>query len=204
MAVLPNVRIELIEQASGIFYSTTTNDAGTGSVEVTFGQYRMRVFTADNILLNETVINVLRDTNSQIHCILYNLDVSVKVVDYFGNPISNVQVQLSRPGMNVKSNTTQSDGIATFNNVIGGDIKVIAYPAGNENSYVARNLQVDSPTVVQLQMANFVVLGGMLVGTSALAAVIIVLVAVLVFFAAELYKRKGFRLRRKSESSDVQ
>jgi len=203
-AALPNARIELVEQASGIFYSVTTNDAGAASVEVTFGQYRLRVFTADNILLNETVINVLNDTNRQIRCILYNLDVSVKVVDYFGNSISNAQVQLSRPGMATRVGITGGDGIAAFPNVIGGDIEVTAYPAGNENSYVARNLQIDSPTAVQLQMANFVSLGGMLVGTAALATVIVVLVAALVFIVAEVYRRTGFRLRRKSVSADAE
>ncbi len=204
LVALPNARIELIEQASGIFYSLTTNNAGAASAQVTFGQYRLRVFTADNILLNETVINVLSTTDRQIRCVLYNLDISVKVVDYFGNPISNVKVQLSRPGMSMRSSTTLSDGTATFNNVIGGDIEVTAYPEGNENSYVARNLQIDSPTVVQIQMANFAVFGGMLVGTSVLAAVIIVLLVVLVFIVAEVFKRKGFRLRRKTVSPDVE
>ena len=204
LVTLPNVRIELIEQASGIFYGATTDNAGAASVRVTFGQYRLRVYTADNILLNETVINVLSDTHSQIRCVLYNLHISVKVVDYFGNPISNVNVQMSRSGINPQSKTTQGDGTATFDNVIGGNIEITAYSSGNENSYVARNLQVDSPTVVQLQMANYVVIGGLLIGTSLLATIIIVLVAVLLFLGIELYKKKGFKLLRKSESKDVQ
>jgi hypothetical protein len=204
LVTLPNVRIELIEQASGIFYGATTDNAGAASVRVTFGQYRLRVYTADNILLNETIINVLSDTHSQIRCVLYNLHISVKVVDYFGNPISNVNVQMSRPGMNTQSKTTQGDGTATFDNVIGGNIEITAYSSGNENSYVARNLQVDSPSVVQLQMANYVVIGGLLIGTSLLATIIIVLVAVLLFLGIELYKKKGFKLLRKSESKDVQ
>ncbi len=203
LATLPNVRIELIEQASGIFYGATTDNAGAASVRVTFGQYRLRVYTADNILLTETIINVLSDTHRQIRCVA-NLQVTVKVVDYFGNPISNVNVQMSRSGMNPQSKTTQGDGTATFDNVIGGDIEITAYSSGNENSYVARNLQVDSPTMVQLQMANYVVIGGLLIGTSLLATIIIVLVAVLLFLGIELYKKKGFKLLRKSESKDVQ
>jgi hypothetical protein len=125
-------------------------------------------------------------------------------VDYFGNPISNVNVQMSRSGMNPQSKTTQGDGTATFDNVIGGNIEITAYSSGNENSYVARNLEVGSPTVVQLQMANYVVIGGLLIGTSLLATIIIVLVAVLLFLGIELYKKKGFKLLRKRESKDVQ
>lgn len=197
-AVLPNARIELIEQASGIFYSAATDSSGTVSVQVTFGQYRMRVYTADNILLNETVINVLSNTQSQVRCVLYNLHVSVKVVDYFGNPISNVNIQLSRPGMNTRSTTTQGDGTATFDNVIGGNIEITAYPSGNEGAFAAENLYLDSPTTVQIKMASFVALGSLLLGTSLLATLIVVLIAVILFVGIEIYQRKGFKLMRKS------
>jgi hypothetical protein len=204
LATLPNVRIELVEQASAIFYGATADNAGAASVRVTFGQYKLSVYTADNILLNETIINVISDTHSQIRCVLYNLQVTVKVVDYFGNPISNVNVQMSRSGINPQSKPTQGDGTATFDNVVGGNIEITAFSSGNENSYVARNLEVDSSTVVPLQMANYVVIGGLLIGTSLLATIIIVLVAVLLFLGIELYKKKGFKLLRKSESKDVQ
>jgi hypothetical protein len=198
-AVLPNTHIELIEQESGIFYSSTTDSNGGVSVQVTFGQYRLRVYTADSVLLNETIINVLSNTQSQIRCVLYNLEVSVKVVDYFGNPISNVNVQLSRPSMSTRSATTQGDGTATFSNVIGGNVEITAYPSGNEGAYAAKNIYVDSPTAVQIQMANYAALGPLLMGTSTLATLLIILAVVVLVIALEVFRRTGFKLLRKSE-----
>ena len=198
LAALTNARIELVEQSSGIFYSASTGSTGTVSVQVTFGQYRLRIYTSDNTLLNETVINVLSNTQSQVRCALYNLQVSIKIVDYFGNPISNVNIQLSRPGMNTRSATTQGDGTATFDNVIGGNIQITAYPSGNEGAFAAENLYLDSPTTVQIKMASFVALGSLLIGTSLLATLLIVVIAVVVFLGFEVYKKKGFKLMRKN------
>ncbi len=197
---LTNTRITLIEQASGIFYSTTTDNSGTAQLQVTFGQYRLDAYTTDNILLNETVINVLNNTQSQITCTLYNLPISIKIVDYFGTPIGNIYVQLSRPGMNSISATSTSTGIVTFNNVIGGSMEITAYPTGNKNAFIARNLQISSPTTVTLSMAKYVVLGGSLVETSALATVILVVIVILLLIILEVYRRTGFRLPHKTEN----
>jgi len=195
---LTNTRITLIEQASGIFYSVTTDDNGASQLQVTFGQYRLDAYTADNILVNETVINVLSDTQSQVTCTLYNLPISIKIVDYFGTPIGNVYVQLSRTGMASKSETTNSDGIAAFNNVIGGSMEITAYPTGNEKAFIAKNLQISSPTTVTLSMAKYIAFGGSLVETSALAAIILVVIVILLLIVLELYRRTGFRLPRRS------
>ncbi len=196
---IPSIRLALIEQASGIFYSLTTDNNGAAQTQVTFGQYRLSVYTADNVLLNETVINVLSNTQSQIRCVAYNLKVTVKVVDYFGTPISNINVQISRPGMNTQTATTAGDGIATFNNVIGGDMEIVGYPTGNQNSFVATNLQVTSPTTtVILDMNKYVVFGGALVDASLLASVAIILLVAALLIILETYRRTGFRLRRSS------
>jgi hypothetical protein len=199
--VLPNARVILIEQASGIFYSVTTDGNGDSQLQVTFGQYRVEVYTSNNVLLNETVINVLSNAQTPIiHCVLYNLPVSVKVVDYFGNGINNVNVKLSRP-TDTWSNITQGDGTATFSNVIGGNMEIIASLSGNSNSFVAKNLQIDSSTTVRLTMDKYVVLAGALVDTSVLATVIVILLAVLLFAGIEVIRRrKGLGLFRKTQA----
>ena len=86
-ATIANARITLIEQASGIFYSVTTDSNGNAQLDVTFGQYRTEIYTSSNVLLNTTILSVLSNTDTQIRCVIYNLPVSVKVVDYFGNGI---------------------------------------------------------------------------------------------------------------------
>ncbi len=199
-AVIANAHITLIEQASGIFYSAVTDSNGNCQLQVTFGQYHVSVYTADNVLLNETVLNFLSNTQSQIRCVISNLQITVKVVDYFGNPISNLNVQLSRPGMNSQSATTQGDGKATFNNVLGGDVEIVAYPAGDQNAYVAKNIQVNSPTTVTLSMEKYVSLGGVLVETSLLATLLIIILVVVLLVVVEILRRTGFKLSGKQNS----
>jgi hypothetical protein len=199
-AVIPDAHITLIEQASGIFYSATTDSNGNAQLQVTFGQYRLSVYTLDNVLLNATVLNVVSNTQSQIRCVLSNLQITVKIVDYFGNPISNVNVQLSRPGMNTQSATTKNDGKATFNNVLGGNVEITAHPTGNENGYVAKNIQVNSPTTVTIAMEKYVSLGGALVETSLLATLLIIIFVIVLLVIIEVLRRTDYKLIHKRES----
>ena len=114
--------------------------------------------TLGNILLNETVIEVFSDTQIDIHCILYNLQVSVKVIDYFGQPIDNVNIMLRGQENLTRSAKTRTDGTATFDNVIGGNVQIIAYLTGKEVSYEAVNLKLESPTAIQIKMGKYVIL----------------------------------------------
>ena len=187
---IPNARIELVEVTSGLFYGTTTDGAGKVTLEVTFGKYRLRVYTDNNILLNETVVEVFSDIESEIHCSLYNVKVSVKVVDYFEQPIPDINVILYGSEMEARSATTQSDGTTTFSNVIGGNIQIIAYPNGMESSYEAVNVLIEEPTTVQIQLSKYVRIGPFLIEASMLATFIIVLLSILVFIVVEVYRKK--------------
>jgi hypothetical protein len=189
-AAIPNARIELFEVTSGLFHGAVTDASGTVTLEVTFGKYRLRIYTDTNILLNETVIEVFSDTQSEIRCSLYNIQVSVTVVDYFGQPIPNVNVMLHGPGIGTRSATTQTDGTTTFNNVIGGSMQVIAYPAGMENSYEAVNLQIEEPTALKIKMSKFILIGPFLIEANVLVTFIIFLLAIILFVSIEVYRRK--------------
>jgi hypothetical protein len=188
-ATIPDSRIELFEVTSGLFSSAVSDASGTVSLEVTFGRYKLRVYK-DDIFLNETVIDVFSDKQSEIHCSLYNIQVSVKVVDYFKQPIPNINVMLQGPGIGTLSDTTQSNGVTTFNNVIGGSMQVIAYPEGMENSYDAMNLQIEEPTTINIQLSKFILIGPFLVESSVLATLIVILAAVLFFIVVEVYRKK--------------
>jgi hypothetical protein len=189
-AAIPNTRIELFEVTSGLFHSAVADTAGTGTLKVTFGQYLLRIYTDTNILLNKTVIEVLSDTQSQISCSLYNIQVSVTVVDYFGQPIPNVSVILNGHSIETRSAPTQTDGTTTFGNVIGGSMQVIAYPAGMENSYEAVNLQIEEPTTIKIKMAKYILIGPFLIEASVLATFFIFLLAIILFVSMEVYRRK--------------
>jgi hypothetical protein len=192
LAAIPNARIELVEQISGIFYTAVTDNAGTVTVEVTFGKYRLRIYIND-ILLNEATVEVFSDTQTKIRCVLYNLQVSVIVVDYFRQPIPNANVMLRGPEKVPRSATTQTDGTATFGHVIGGSTQITVYLTGGENSYEAVNVQVEAPTAIEVKMGKYVLLGPFIVETSLLAILIIILATVILFFSMEVYVRKSFQ-----------
>jgi hypothetical protein len=197
-AAIPYARIELVEVTNGLFNGATTDAIGTVTVGVTFGKYRLRVYK-DDILLNETVIEVFNDMQSEIRCSLYNIQVSVKVVDYFEQSIPNVIVTLHGPGSEARSATTPADGTTTFSNVIGGNMQIIAYPEGMENSYEALNLQVEAPTTIQIKMDKYILIGPFLIEASVLATFIVVLLAIVLFVSIEVYRRKRAK-PAKSES----
>jgi hypothetical protein len=188
-AAIPDARLELVEVTNGLFYGAATDNSGNANVSVTFGKYRVRVY-AENILLNETTIEVFGNNQSEVRCTLYDIQLSIRVVDYFKQPISNVQVVINGPGTEKLSGTTQSGGTTTFNNVIGGSMQVIAYPKGMESSFEAVNAQVEAPTTVQIKMAKYVLLGPFLIETSVLATIAVVVAAVVLFLLIEVYRRR--------------
>jgi hypothetical protein len=113
----------------------------------------------------------------------------VKVGDYFGQPIPNANVRLTGPDETPQSEITQADGIATFNGAIGGDIQVVAYLAEDDSYYEARIVHVESPTLIEIRMGRYVVLGGFFVQTSLFLTIIIILPIVAIFLFWEAFRR---------------
>lgn len=177
------------ELTSGIFYVSSTNAEGLVSLQVAFGKYQLRIYK-DNVLLNDTIIEVFGDIQTDIRCVLYKLPVSVLVVDYFGQPIPNMNVIYRGPDGAKLTKITQADGIAKFNGVIGGNAQIIAYPTGQENNFEALSLRVDSPIAVQVKLGRFILLGGFLVDTGMFTTVIIIGVVVILLLVLEVIRRK--------------
>jgi hypothetical protein len=188
-APVANSRLELVEMTSGIFYGYTTDSSGNANAEATFGKYKVRVYV-DSILLNETALEVFGNTHSEIHCSLYNIQISVKVIDYFGQPISNTKVVVNRPGTERISATTSAAGTATFNGIIGGSMQIVAYPTGMENSYEATNVQVNAPESIQIRMSRFVLLGSVLIETSLIVTIVFIVAVATLFLLLEILRRK--------------
>lgn len=186
---IPNARIELVEITNGLFSSTITDILGTSTVEVTFGKYRLRVFK-DEILLNSTSIEVFGDIQHEIPCSLFNIQVAVTVVDYFSQPIPDMNIILHRLGIDPWSSSSKADGIATFSNVIGGDMQIIIYPDGAENNYEAFNVYIPESKDIEIKLNKYILVGPFLVESSALATFIIIFVAILLFISIEVYRRK--------------
>ena len=188
-AAIPDARIELVELTSGLFYTASTDSSGSVTSQVTFGMYRTRIYK-DNILINETNIEAFSESQKQIRCTLYGIQVSVSVVDFFGRPIPNANVTLNGPETERFSAVTQGDGTVTFSNVIGGDMQIVAFAPGAQNGYQAVTLTVNQPTSVQIKIDRYIALGSLLIQASSLITIAVILAAVILFAAVEIYRRK--------------
>jgi hypothetical protein len=143
-------------------------------------------------------VEVFSESQKQIRCTLYGIQVSVSVVDLFGQPIPNANVTLNGPETEKLSAMTQGDGTATFSNVIGGDMQIVAFASGVENSYQALAITVDQPTSVQIKIDKYIALGPLLIPASSLLTIAIILIAILLFAIVEIYRRR--RVKPVSES----
>lgn len=184
---IAGARIELVELSNGLFYSATADSNGGATIQATFGTYRARVYK-DNALINETNVQVFSSSQQQIRCTLYGIQLSVKVVDFFGSPISNANVTLNGPEK--ISVDTKGDGTATFNDIIGGNMQIIAQASGTKDASQAITVTVNQPTSVQIKIEKYVALGSLLIQTSSLASMLIVLVAIIGFALVEVFRRR--------------
>ncbi len=186
---IPDARIDFVEVTNGLFYTATTDSDGSTTTQVTFGRYQLQIYK-DNFLINETNIEAFTAGQMQIRCTLYGIQVSVSVVDFFGQPISNANVTLNGQGTERLSALTRGDGTTTFTNVIGGDMQIVAFAPGAQNDYQAVALTVDQPTSVQVRIDSLVDIGSFLIQVSLFMAIIIILVAIILFVVVELYLRR--------------
>jgi len=190
--------VNVQELMGGLNYSENTDITGTAVLTCTLGKYAVKVYVGQ-ILLNETTIDLLQNQNASIICKLYGLNVSIEVVDYFGQPISSVNVTLQREGLATRSDRTQSDGTAKFSNIIGGSLQIAIYLHDQTQPFVTNSFFVDNSVTIQIKLEKYVMLAGFLVETSQLATVIIIVVTLILVLLIEVYMRKRVK-QQKSES----
>jgi len=193
-----NASVNAMEEAGGLSYSNNTGPDGTTTLRATFGRYLLRVY-ADGIELNETTVDLNVTTLSEtINCSLYGLDVSVKISDYFGQSISNVNVTLQWHGYsNSSSIVSGSDGLATFKNITGGNLTVIARLNGQSNQLAVAPVYVTNSETIEIRLDKYLLLVGVLVDLGAFITVMIVVLAVILILCFEVYRRR----RRRPEQS---
>jgi hypothetical protein len=184
---IPNARVELVELSNGLFYSVTTDSNGAATTQATFGMYRLRIYK-ETTLINETTLNVFSNTQQQIVCTLYGIQLTVSVVDAFGSPVSNAKVTLNGPVQT--SAVTENNGKAVFNDIVGGKMQIIAEPSSAQDASQAVTVTVNQATTVQIKIDRYVALGSMLLPTSALFTLLVVVLLVVVFAVVEIYRRR--------------
>ncbi len=184
---ISGAKVELVEVTNGLFYSATAGNDGVANLEATFGTYRQRIYK-DNALISETTQELFASNQKIVRCTIYGIDLSVKVVDLFGSPISNAQVTIN--GAQQTSASTASDGKATFGSIIGGDMQIVTQIQGTNGASQAIAVYVNEPTTVEMKLQNYVSVGGMLMQASTLTTIILVLVIAVIFVIIEVVRRK--------------
>jgi len=176
--------------------SGTTNNLGTLTINLTFGKYAISVYYDDPelklpVLLNETAIDLVKNRSFVIHCEIFDIQPSVKLFDYLGQPIPNVTVEIERKfdAEWVKidpSIKTDSNGMAPLPNV-GGDYRVSVYMSGG--ACETRTVSIDKTEQVVFKLNEFTLIGGYPLATSQLATIILLSLLILSFVSIVLYKR---------------
>jgi hypothetical protein len=114
----------------------------------------------------------------------------VSVVDFFGSPIPNANVTLNSPAAERFSAITHSDGVASFSNIVGGDMQIVVFVSGATNDYQAITLTVNQPTSVQVKIDRYIAFGSLLIQASLLIVIVIILIGIVLFATVEIYRRK--------------
>jgi hypothetical protein len=192
---ISDVTVKVQEFLGGLYFEENTNASGIALFNCPFGKYHVEVY-ASGIKLNETTVILNESCVVSISCKLYGLNVSVQVVDYFGQPIPNADVILKRSDDLQYSNRTKSDGTADFLGIIGGELHAIIYLPGQSQPYTETTFYVDSATTIQVKVERYVMLAGFLVETGQLATLIIIVVSVIAVLLFEVYRRRHFKPKK--------
>ena len=162
---IQNARVEVVEWSSGrIAGEGNTDEWGSIRLDCTFGRYKVRVYNysemlGQTVILNETVGDVVRDDFYLVlHCRTVNLDLSVKALDYFGQPIPNAIIKIEREGIEIVNLPTKSDGTASEHEILGGDCRISLYVAGR--LYEIKSLFLDESGEIIFQVGDYVMVGG--------------------------------------------
>lgn len=193
-----------IQEALGVPSIEQNTDAGgVANFTAPFGRYTVQIYDASMEKLNETTVDLFGNQNLNMSCSLYGLTVSVTVVDYFGQGIANMRVNLQRAGQTIAGISTGPDGTATINNLAGGELDIIISSSGMSTPIAARTVDLEDSTTIQIKVDKYVVFAGMFVETSQLAAIILIILVVAFVLFLELYRRRRVRGRKtENESSD--
>jgi hypothetical protein len=177
------------ELLGGRYYSNTTTANGAVSLNCPFGKYTVMVLK-NGVTVNETTVNLNETSvNLPVTCSFYGFDVSVRATDYFGQPIPNVNVTLQWSEWH-DSRIAGGDGLATFGNTFGGNLNVTIRLTGQTEPCVVRTVSVDNSTSIEVRIDRYVMLAGMLVEARQLLAIVIVVIAAILFLSVELARRR--------------
>jgi len=192
---IQNATVEVIEWSSGrIAGLGKTDQWGSIRLDCSLGRYKVRVYNLEEtVILNETVVDVIRNQFYLVlNCKMVNLDLSVRVIDYLGQPIPNAKVVLNlttTEDVETLSLTTGPDGINCTHGILGGYYRISLYVAGSLSQ--VKSLDLDASEEIIFRAGDYVVVGGYPLVLNQLITG--VLLAVLAVFCALIliYRRRS-------------
>lgn len=162
---IQSVDVDVIEWGSGIRVDRkTTNTLGSIAFSHIFGRYKVKVYNGsallrNTVVLNETAIDLIEDgLFLPVYCKIYNIDLSLSVIDYFGQPIPDAVVKVERDDLELASPTTGKDGTTALDGIIGGDLRFSVYILGKLGE--TRTSYVDGDKKMVFKIDRYVVVGG--------------------------------------------
>jgi len=204
-----NVQVEVYEWSTWRSQgSKATNQSGSTDFFITFGRYKVSVsnYSAQlkrMVVINETVIDLVKENQWMlVHCRIFNLGLSVKVVDYFGQPIPNALVEIKREGVKIEDDLlTGSNGIAFLNNTIGGryqiSVRIRGRPCGTKALYL------DESKEMVFKIDGYVVISRYPLETSQLITLIAMSLLVVTLGSALAYRKRPLIKGRKKPLDKV-
>jgi 5-hydroxyisourate hydrolase-like protein (transthyretin family) len=193
------------EWSSGIseaVESKVTDSQGNASFALTVGRYRLR-FYKDSTFLNEVTVDLTQDQLSVVvKSDVYNVDLHVVVVDYFGQPLPNISVEFQRRVDSnyevVATKVTSADGTARFDGVIGGDSLIRVSLA--DKLVMSQSLYLVEPSEeVVFKLGDFVSILGLIVDASVFVTFVLALILIIAFAIFSMRKRLSRLLSRREK-----
>lgn len=194
-APISNALVEIQETMGGIRYTSYTNQNGQVTFNCVIGVYLIKVHSG-GVLLNATTTELFEEKNLTLRCCLYSLPICIKVVDYFGQPIPNVDVILERNGVQISSKRTESDGIASFMET-GGTLTIKVYLTGQNQPALTLTCSIlearDETNPIVVKVGRYVFLAGFLLETAWFATIFLIVILAAIFLAIEVLKLRKHR-----------
>jgi len=206
---LQNVQVTVYEwNGSVLVQSGYTDNQGNINFSIKLGRYKVKVHNYSTMLnsevnLNETMVNLIQNNLPvTIHCKIFNINFSIKTIDYFGQSIPNAIVKIERKvgqeWVKIDESQTKSNGLVSLNNIIGGDYQISVYLKGKLAGI--KQLYLDESKQILFKINNYAVIGGYPLEITQLITYLSIALIVAAFSIALTHRRLLQKfLKKKSE-----
>ena len=168
-----------------------TNTTGDVILHLLPGRCKVSVYNYSSTLrrvvtLNETGVTLSKEyTTLTIRCEGLNLELSVVVLDYLGQPIPNAAVEITRGDLKLYTLTTRPDGTALQEGMVSGDYRITIRVYGKVCGVLSVHLEESRRIELRIN-SHIMVLGypfevGQLVSLSSICLVVILFIAVFTY-----------------------